>query len=80
MAMLMDKAVVEFHLPQMGRQRRSVDVVMVRPEMSVSKCNQKTINNLGLSQCWGGNVGSGQSGGRQSKLVLQIHIQTNSLP
>lgn len=47
MAMLVDEAVLEFHQPQMGRQCRSVDVAMEKPEMSAS--NQKTINNVGLS-------------------------------
>ena len=49
MATLMDKAVVEFLQTQMGRQCRSVDVVIEKPEMSVGKHNQKTVNNLGLS-------------------------------
>ncbi len=45
MAMLVNKAALDFHPPQMGRQCRSVDVAMEKPEMSVRKCNQKTINN-----------------------------------
>lgn len=38
--------------------------------MSVSRPNLKTINNVGPGRCWDG--GSGKSGGRQSKLVLQF--------
>lgn len=73
MATLIDKAVVESHQPQMGRQCRSVDMLMKKPEMSVGKRNEKTVNNLGLSKCWNGNGSSGRTDSWQSNLVLQFH-------
>lgn len=52
MAMLVDEVVLERHQPQMGRQCRSVDMVVDKPEMSAS--NQKTINKCrtGLMLGW----------------------------
>lgn len=53
--MPVDGVVLEIHPPQMGRQCRSVDTAMKKPEISVSKYNQKTINNFRLNWCWDGN-------------------------